>query len=120
MDLQDPTTGRVFPTKDQLIFMPFHIYSRDAAAYPSPNEFLPYRFLQGNEYSQKIDSDVYRPFEKGPRNCIGQDLAMTEIKLILALVVRKFYFKEGYEELNRRRYVMISLLRQLKIISMWL
>lgn len=45
---------------------------------------------------------VWRPFKTGPRNCIGQTLAMAEIKTILVLVLRKFDRKPMYEEWDQK------------------
>jgi cytochrome P450 len=74
----------------------------------SKDEFAPERWLQDDELnmhlSQNKDHDRYRearfvgppsawrPFERGPRNCIGQELAMIEARLILASVVRRYDF----------------------------
>ena len=43
---------------------------------------------------------AYLPFSKGPRDCIGQRLALIEIKTILAMVYRRFSFRwtKSYEE----------------------
>lgn len=95
--------GQTLPTRNQLIFIPSHIMNRDPNLYPAPDSFIPQRFLPSHPLSQKIDPDAYRPFERGPRNCIGQDLAMTESKIVIALVIRRFNFIEAYEELNKRR-----------------
>ncbi len=37
---------------------------------------------------------AYRPFERGPRNCIGQELAMLEGMLVLVSVAREFAFEK--------------------------
>jgi hypothetical protein len=43
---------------------------------------------------------AWRPFERGPRNCIGQELAMIEARLILASVARQYDFaKVGLGEI---------------------
>lgn len=65
---------------------------------PDAAEFKPERFLPEN--ADKIPQDVWRPFEKGPRNCIGQELAMTELKVVLALTVREFDVRTTYDELG--------------------
>ncbi|KAI0108916.1 cytochrome P450 [Nemania sp. FL0031] len=35
---------------------------------------------------------AWRPFERGPRSCIGQDLANIEARIIIALVFRRYKF----------------------------
>ncbi|KAL8744557.1 MAG: hypothetical protein Q9190_003216 [Brigantiaea leucoxantha] len=65
-----------------------------------PEECIPERFLtsDGNEiYPPK---NGWRPFERSPRNCVGQELALTEIKLMLALTIREFDFKDSYKEFD--------------------
>ncbi|KAH7018851.1 hypothetical protein EDB80DRAFT_524785, partial [Ilyonectria destructans] len=42
----------------------------------------------------------WRPFEHGTRLCIGQDLAMREIKATLACVVRQFDVEDCYAEVD--------------------
>lgn len=44
---------------------------------------------------------AWRPFEFGPRNCVGQELAMLEIRVVLALTVREFDFSDAYAEWDR-------------------
>lgn len=41
---------------------------------------------------------AFRPFEFGPRNCIGQELAMLELKLVLVMTARGFEVKSVYDE----------------------
>jgi hypothetical protein len=48
-----------------------HVNSR---VWPRANGFLPERFLTGPEDDLHPDPAAYRPFEQGPRNCIGQTL----------------------------------------------
>jgi cytochrome P450 len=42
----------------------------------------------------KIPASSWRPFERGPRNCIGQELANLEARVILACTVRKYVFEK--------------------------
>lgn len=46
----------------------------------------------------EIKNGTWRPFEKGPRACIGQELAMLEMKVILAMTVGGFDVQADYEE----------------------
>jgi len=86
-----------------MIIVCHYYFHRNAAYFPNPNVFLPQRFLPANPHSQAIDPNVYRPFERGIRNCPGQEVAMLMIKVMLCLLVRKFRFEEAYEELFRRQ-----------------
>lgn len=52
------------------------------------------------ENASRLPENGWRPFERGPRNCIGQDLALLEARIILALVVRSFDFQVAYDSLH--------------------
>lgn len=51
------------------------------------NEFNPLRF---NESRKHLAS--FFPFGLGPRVCVGQNLAMVEAKVVLAIIIRRFNF----------------------------
>lgn len=51
--------------------------------------------------SRKFPPGSWRPFERGLRNCIGQDLATIEVRIIVAAVARRYDFvKVGLGELD--------------------
>lgn len=54
------------------------------------DQFLPERWL-GKE-AQKFPAGAWRPFERGPRNCIGQELVYIEARVIIAMVARRYEF----------------------------
>ncbi|KAF6809584.1 hypothetical protein CMUS01_13664, partial [Colletotrichum musicola] len=41
---------------------------------------------------------AFRPFELGPRNCIGQELAQVEMRFVLALTARELDIIPQYPE----------------------
>ncbi|KAL5759018.1 hypothetical protein ACOSP7_021629 [Xanthoceras sorbifolium] len=58
---------------------------------PDAFKFNPERFANGISGSCKLPH-VYMPFGMGPRVCIGQHLAMVELKILVAFIVSNFSF----------------------------
>jgi cytochrome P450 len=58
---------------------------------PDAHEFNPERFANGASGACKLPH-VYMPFGVGPRTCLGQNFAMAELKILLALIVSNFSF----------------------------
>jgi cytochrome P450 len=67
---------------------------------PDAKTFHPERWLD-KEYVANLPVGAFRPFERGPRACIGQELAMMEAKIVLALVARRFEFRKWTPESER-------------------
>ncbi|XP_052207737.1 cytochrome P450 714C2-like [Diospyros lotus] len=59
---------------------------------PDSYEFKPDRFANGISGACKLPQS-YMPFGFGPRQCLGQNLAMLELKLIIGLVLSNFSFR---------------------------
>jgi cytochrome P450 len=71
--------------------------------WPRVTEFLPQRFLVGKEDPLYPVRNAWRAFELGNTRCIGEELAMMEMKLALVLTLREldFFFDwEGYDKLQ--------------------
>lgn len=41
--------------------------------------------------------DAWMPFEKGPRNCIGQQMATLEVRVVAVLTLRFFDFEAVFK-----------------------
>lgn len=57
--------------------------------FSEPSVFAPERWL-GDPRSSSDKKDVLQPFSVGPRNCIGKNLAMAEIRLVLVRTLWEF------------------------------
>ncbi|KAI0109157.1 cytochrome P450 [Nemania sp. FL0031] len=86
------------------------IIHRDPSVYgDSANSFVPERWLNEvdelleiNAASRKTPASAWRPFERGPRNCIGQEFAIMEARVIIAYAARRYDFaKVGRGEVVR-------------------
>jgi hypothetical protein len=85
-----PETGCRYPTDGFMVFGCSMAEHRLEAFWPRADEFLPERWLAHEGEALHVRKNAFRPFELGPRNCIGQELAQLEMKIILALTVREF------------------------------
>jgi beta-ring hydroxylase len=69
--------------------------------------FEPKRFV-GNE-TDETGNYSYLPFIQGPRNCLGQYLALLEARVVMANLLRKFTFKSSRESNGAKHTKMIPI-----------
>ena len=69
-----------------------YLLHRDPANWPNPDQFDPDRFAPGGPKDQ-LHSYAYLPFGGGPRLCIGNQFALMEMQILLAMLVRDFDLK---------------------------
>jgi cytochrome P450 len=84
--------GQDWPVKRDMMIIPVaHTSHFDPNFWVRPKEFRPERFL-GDEAGD-THRFSWRPFERGPRSCVAQDLAMEELRILLLITVRWFDFE---------------------------
>jgi cytochrome P450 len=83
----DQIGGCAVPQGSMVVMCPY-ITQRSEEWWPEPEKFDPERFLP--ERSEGRPKFAYYPFGGGPRLCIGNNFALMEAQLILAMVAQRF------------------------------
>ncbi|MFO0662612.1 MAG: cytochrome P450 [Polyangiaceae bacterium] len=83
---EDVVCGKPLPKGGTIGVSPFLLH-RHAKYWPRPESFEPERFLTPDPERPK---NAYMPFGAGPRTCIGNVFALTEMQVVIAMLVRRF------------------------------
>jgi len=83
----DVIDGYPIPPKTLIFITPF-ITHRDPTYWPDPERFDPDRFAP--EQVSNRPRHIYYPFGEGPHVCIGNNFALMEMQLILAIALQRF------------------------------
>ena len=87
--LIEPLTlgGRTIQAGTMCLISPALLH-RDARYFPDPLKFDPGRWTESFEAS--LPRFAYFPFGGGPRLCIGNNFALTEATLVIALTAQRY------------------------------
>uniref|UniRef100_A0A5S6M8X6 Myb/SANT-like DNA-binding domain-containing protein 3 n=1 Tax=Xenopus tropicalis TaxID=8364 RepID=A0A5S6M8X6_XENTR len=96
--------GDILPKGNCCIINIFGIH-HNPDVWPNPQVYDPYRFDPEN--LQERSSYAFVPFSAGPRNCIGQNFAMAEMKIVLALILYNFQVRLDETKTVRRKPELI-------------
>ncbi|KAK3658710.1 hypothetical protein LTR56_001581 [Elasticomyces elasticus] len=95
--------GEIYIPGSTTFIMPQFVMGRDESSYEQPNDFVPERWYGKPEMVKR--AEAYAPFSMGPYNCIGKNLALTELRTLTARLVLEFDVKlaPGQEPVLRTR-----------------
>ncbi|KAL9587837.1 MAG: hypothetical protein Q9203_003350 [Teloschistes exilis] len=93
--------GQRYATEDMMVWPVAYAMHRSPDLWVKPDEFIPERFLAKEGDPLFPVKGAWRPFEFGPRNCIGQELAYIELKIFMVLTLRDFDIRAAYEEQDK-------------------
>uniref|UniRef100_A0A4W2HWG7 Phylloquinone omega-hydroxylase CYP4F2-like n=1 Tax=Bos indicus x Bos taurus TaxID=30522 RepID=A0A4W2HWG7_BOBOX len=91
--------GRVIP-KGVVCLIDIFGTHHNPSVWQDPEVYDPFRFDPENIKGRSPLAFI--PFSAGPRNCIGQTFAMTEMNVVLALTLLRFRFRPDKEEPRRK------------------
>lgn len=84
--MRDVEIGGFPIPKDSYVIISPYVMHRDPAYFPEPERFLPERWA--GDFEKHLPKFAYFPFGGGVRVCIGNQFAMLEQRLVLAMIVR--------------------------------
>ncbi|MFQ6647363.1 hypothetical protein Gotur_021111 [Gossypium turneri] len=105
--LEEIQLGNVTIPKGTCLWTLIPTLHRDAEIWGSDaNEFKPERFSDGVSKACKYPQ-AYIPFGVGSRLCLGRNMAMVQLKIVLALIISKFTFSLSPKYRHSPAYRMI-------------
>ncbi|KAK0493477.1 cytochrome P450 monooxygenase [Armillaria luteobubalina] len=101
-------SGKYFPG-GTVVSSPCYTIHRDPSVWGNdPEEYRPERWFECDSASV---AKAFTPFSVGPRACIGRNLAILELQIIIASILKRFHFV--LENPNQGLEVEESFLRKL-------
>ncbi|KAI1817008.1 vera protein [Poronia punctata] len=99
---RDSTTR--WPVDGWVLWLSAPGVARHPDYWPRPNEFLPERWIvpEGHPLHFPAAACAWAPFSVGPRNCIGMELALIELRIVSVLLARRFDVEEAWDEWDKK------------------
>ncbi|KAF2661117.1 cytochrome P450 [Lophiostoma macrostomum CBS 122681] len=93
--------GETLPIEGLNVILMHQAIHTNPRIWLRPNDFIPERFLVEPDHDLYPPDGAFRPFDIGPRCCIGQELSLIEIRIVLIMTARTFGFRAAYDEYDR-------------------
>lgn len=74
-----------------------HLHT-NPAHWADPLHFLPDRWATETERGEQRHKSAYVPFAAGPRGCVGFNVALLEVKVVLVALVARYHFSNAGKE----------------------
>ncbi|OMP88547.1 Cytochrome P450 67 [Diplodia seriata] len=98
LHIRDPLYGDISIPGDTVVVMPQWVIQRDERYFERATEFVPGRWVAGGAQAHMVrERAAWFPFQVGMYYCVGKQLAMWEMKSVVARTVLRFHvaFAEG-------------------------
>ncbi|KAI8144471.1 cytochrome P-450 cyp509A1, partial [Fennellomyces sp. T-0311] len=103
---QDTELSGVFIPKGTRVVCNLYEVHHNPTVWNDPEEFEPERFAPGGEADQLAKTGLaWIPFSNGARQCIGMNFSMTEQRVLLSMLLRKYEFELPKDSIHRQRVV---------------
>src|SRR5437588_436881 len=95
LSLEDQEIGGYHIPRGSLVLVSQYVMHRDPRFFPCPEAFDPLRFVP--EMKETRPQFSYFPFGGGPRRCVGEGFAWTEVTLMLATIARRWRLRLAHD-----------------------
>ncbi|KAJ0426668.1 cytochrome P450 [Aspergillus carlsbadensis] len=82
---------------DTIVVIPQHVIQRDDRYFPSGSEFIPERWLE-EKHTLIVREEAFFPFQTGRYGCVGKQLALMEMRSVIARIALEFDMSIANEE----------------------
>ncbi len=97
--LTAPGSSLRYPMDGWGIWMSTPGVARHPDYWVRPDEFLPERWtVPEGDPLHPVNNNAWAPFSIGPRNCIGMELALIELRIVSVLTARRFDIEEAWDK----------------------
>jgi cytochrome P450 len=87
-----------WPTDGFDLFDSSIIIHHDPNNFADPYKFIPERYSVSEAHTLDPEKDAWRGFQLGPRRCIGQELVVVVLKLVLGSTIRTFDIEMAWDK----------------------
>ncbi|KAF9255163.1 cytochrome P450 [Marasmius fiardii PR-910] len=108
-------SGHYIPEGTQVYVPHYSVHRNPENFSPSPDEFIPERWLSDSESGDVNRADAFIPFSVGPMNCVGKNVARLEMVMVLITLIQRFEFEfakgfdwKGWPDRKRDAFVSLS------------
>jgi cytochrome P450 len=101
--LQAAGSSVLYPTEGTGLWLSAHWIQVSPDYWPEPTKFRPERWLVEEGHPLRPAKDTWIPFSAGPRNCIGMELALTQLKLVAIFTARTFQIEQAWEKWDKQK-----------------
>jgi cytochrome P450 len=115
------TIGDKYIPGNIIIWQPIHTIQRDERYFKDATTFMPERWFEDKQAEWIHDKRAFIPFSYGAYKCIGNNLAMMEMRAVTANLVHKFDMRaapgEDFDALeNKTRDTFTLTLGKLEVV----
>lgn len=90
--------GGYFVPKGSIVIPCFPSLHKNPLHWENPAKFDPDRWAADGFAARQARKGLYTPFAAGKRGCVGMNLALMEVKMVLAELVYRYHFEDASEE----------------------